>query len=50
METDQISDEELQLYFNYLMKNNGVLDVQDFSKLDDHNLQYSDEELALAVV
>jgi hypothetical protein len=52
MTDNQISDEELQLYFNYLMNNHGVLNVEDFSSLDldkeDH--QYSAEELALEVV
>jgi hypothetical protein len=47
----QVSDEELQLYFNYLMKNNGVLNVKEFSELtEDQTHQYSAEELALEVV
>ena len=52
MADNQITDEELQLYFNYLMKNHGVLDVQDFSEitLDEELYQYSVEELALEVV
>ena len=52
MADNQISDEEIQLYFNYLMKNHGVLNVQDFSafSLDDEQSQYSAEELALEVV
>lgn len=50
MTDDQISDEELQLYFNYLMHNNGVLNVQDFSLLGAEEHQYSEEELSLEVV
>jgi hypothetical protein len=51
MKSIQVSDEELQLYFNYLMKNYGVVNVQVFSELiDDETYQYSDEELALEVV
>ncbi len=47
----QVSDEELQLYFNYLMKNNGVLNVKEFSELtEDQTHQYSAEELAQEVV
>ncbi len=52
MADNQISDEELQLYFNYLMKNHGVFDVQNFSALmlDEEPRHYSAEELALEVV
>ena len=52
MTNDQISDEELQLYFNYLMRNHGVSNVQVFSDfvLDQEHDQYSAEELALEVV
>lgn len=51
MKSIHISDEELQLYFNYLMKNNGVVNVQDFSELTENEThQYSAEELALEVV
>lgn len=48
----QISDEELQLYFNYLMQNNGVLNVNEFNAfgLDNEDYQYSTDELALEVV
>lgn len=45
MDNDQISDEELQLYFNYLMKNYGVLEVQDFTALELEE-EYLTEELA----
>lgn len=52
MANEHISDEELQLYFNYLMKNHGVLNIQDFTTLtlDEERHQYSEEELALEVV
>jgi hypothetical protein len=52
MADNQISDDELQLYYSYLMKNNGVLNVHDFNDqlLDEDYAPYSAEELALEVV
>jgi hypothetical protein len=45
-----VSDEELQLYFDYLVKNHRIV-TEYFSGLDvDENQQYSAEELALEVV
>lgn len=52
MANNQTSEEELKLYFNYLMKNHDLLNAQDFSALesDKERHQYSAEELALEVV
>ena len=39
MKINQVTDEELELYFNFLMKNYGVTDVQEFDfMVDDNNL------------
>lgn len=51
MENAYITDEELQLYYQYLMKYHGVVNVQDFPnlELDEEESPYSAEELALEV-
>ncbi len=39
MTINQVTEEELELYFNFLMKNYGVTDVQEFDfMVDDNNL------------
>jgi len=46
-----ISDDELQSYFDYLVKNHDILTMQDFNLIDTEEAQqYSVEELALEVV
>lgn len=47
MTNDQVTDEELQLYFNFLMKNYGVTDIQAFNTVADGNNQSSSVEECL---
>lgn len=50
MTNNQVTDEELELYFNFLMKNYGVTDVQAFDfMVDDNDLTYTKKQDLLEV-
>ena len=50
MTNNQVTDEELELYFNFLMKNYGVTDVHEFDfMVDDSDLSYTKKKDLLEV-
>ncbi len=51
MTINQVTDEELELYFNFLMNNYGVTDVQEFDfMVDDNDLSYTKKQDLLETI
>lgn len=51
MMINQVTDEELELYFNFVMKNYGVIDVQAFDFMaDDNDLSYTEKQDLLETI
>ena len=51
MMINHVTDEELELYFNFVMENYGVIDVQAFDFMtDDNDLSYTEKQDLLETI